>query len=208
MAFFNKNPKFENIVSGNPIKGKDKKYFVALSLKDEGSTDDIMCQIGPKMVLKSQMEEEATSFEVIFNKPEVKDFLQECDDHILSLCKDNKNEWFPGDSEISDGYLDNAIMSSTKQIKKSENVVMKIRTSNKMNIFDNSKTEINRDKLEEESKVSVIVQLAGIWFTKTRFGITWKAKQIKLHNEKVMTCGEYLFEDAEDEELENVFPDD
>ena len=203
--FFNKSPKFEEIVSNNPIKGKDKKYFVTLQLKDG---NDIMCQFGSKLMVKNQLEKESSSMEVIFNNQELKDFIQECDDHVLSMCKLNKGEWFPGENEISDTYLENAIMSSLKQQKKSENVSLKVRTSNKMIIFDSSKQEIENSEIQENSKVSLIVQMAGIWFTKTRFGITWKIKQIKLHNDKPQTQGEYLFEDVDDDELDNVFPDD
>ena len=78
-----------------------------------------------------------------------------------------------------------------------------------MSLFDGSKNEISINEIKSDAKVSVIVQLAGIWFTKTRFGITWKIKQMKLHGEKSKTQGKYLFEDVEsDDDMDNVFPDE
>jgi hypothetical protein len=208
-AFFNKAPNFELITFGKPIKGPDNKYFVNTYLKSDSTqnSEDVICQFGPRLQTKHNLTIESTSLECIFADKSTKDFISDCDDHFLAFCKDNKEEWF-NSSEISDSYLDNAIMPSIKAIKKSDMQVVKFRTSSQMNIFDSSKEKIEIDNIQEESKISAIVQLAGLWFTKTRFGITWKLKQIKLHNEKPKSGGAYLFDDVDDDELDNVFPDE
>lgn len=203
MTFFNKSPEFTEIKFGCPIKGSDNKYFVSAFCNSE----EILCQFAPRLLVKNSLNSESTSLELQIADPKIKEFISDCDDHMLAFCKDNKEAWF-NSSEISDSYLDNAILPSFKTIKKSEAICIKFRTSSSMGIFDSSKEEIDCDQITEESKVSVIVQLAGLWFTKTRFGITWKLKQIKLHNDKPKSQGQYLFEDADDEELDNVFPDE
>jgi hypothetical protein len=206
-TFFNKSPDFNNVEFGNPIKGNDGKYFVSAFVKEETQSNELICQFGPRLQAKSSLTAESTSLECIFADPQLKDFITDCDDHMLAFCKDNKETWF-NSTDISDSYLDNAMFPSFKQVKKTDSCVIKLRTSSVMNIFDSSKEEIDIDNITEDSKVSIIVQLAGLWFTKTRFGLTWKIKQIKLHNEKPKSAGKYLFEDAEDEDLDNVFPDD
>ena len=209
MNFFNKNTTFENIVFTEPKKGSDSKYFVALQSKpSDEKCDDILCQFGP-LVNKDQLTDESTSLEVAYTDNKIKEFFSDCDDHILALCKDNKAEWFHSD-DVSDSFLDNAILPSFKLNKKESKVVSKFRTSSSMLVFDNAKNEVEKASIKSGDKIYTIVQLAGIWFTKTRFGITWKLKQIKVHKEKSKTLGKYLFEDVEDgdDEMENVFPDE
>jgi hypothetical protein len=206
-TFFNKSPDFSNVEFGTPIKGNDGKYFVSAFVKEEMQSNEIICQFGPRLQTKNSLSSESTSLECIFADNQLKDFITDCDDHMLAFCKDNKEAWF-NSTDISDSYLDNAMFPSFKQVKKTDSYVIKLRTSSVMNIFDSSKEEIDITSITEDSKVSVIVQFAGLWFTKTRFGLTWKIKQIKLHNEKPRSSGKYLFEDAPDEDLDNVFPDD
>lgn len=209
-TFFNKDAHFDKVTFGNPIKGSDNKYFVAAYLKNDESqsqSEEIICQFGPRLTAKSSLDAKSTSLECVFDESTMKDFLSDCDDHMLGFCKDNKESWF-NSTEISDSYLDNAIMPSFKAIKKSDTFSIKFRTSQQMSIFDNSKEEIDISQITEDSKISVIAQFAGLWFTKTRFGLTWKIKQIKLHNDKPKSCGKYLFQDAIDEDLDNVFPDE
>ena len=206
-TFFNKSPDFSKLEFGNPIKGTDGKYFVSVFIKEEDEVNDIICQFGPRLQAKNSLTKESTYIDCMFADNSLKEFITECDDHMLAFCKDNKEAWF-NSSEISDSYLENAIFPSFKAVKKTESCIIKIRTSSVMSIFDSSKEEISIESIVEDSKVSVIVHLAGLWFTKTRFGITWKVKQLKLHNDKPKSLGQYLFEDADDENLDNVFPDE
>lgn len=203
---FNKSPNFSKLKFGNLIKSTDNKYFVATFIENELGSEELVCQFGPKLIVKTDLQSSSTSIDCIIHDS-IKEFLGECDDYILAYCKDNKAKLFNSE-EISDSYLDNALFPSCKAMKK--NSVAKFRTSSQMKIYDSSKNIIDFAQIEEGSKVSLIVNLAGIWFTKNRFGITWKVKQMKLHNEVSKSCGDYLFEDEEDEhdDLENVFPDE
>lgn len=201
-VFFNKNVNFEGFSFGSPIKGPDNKYFVSASVNSE----DIICQFS-RLLCKNTLDSESSSLECVFADTNAKEFFNDCDDHMLAFCKDNKEAWF-NSADISDAYLDNAIMPSIKSVKKSDSYAVKFRTSQQMTVFDSSKEEIELSSIVQDSKISVIVQLAGLWFTKTRFGITWKLKQIKLNNEKPKSSGLYLFDDVEDDELDNVFPDE
>jgi hypothetical protein len=49
----------------------------------------------------------------------------------------------------------------------------------------------------------------GLWFTKSRFGLTWKVVQAKIKKEKAPSR-KYMFDDdvSPEPELDNVFPDE
>jgi len=185
-----------------PAKGTDGKYFIRTHCDEE----DILFQLS-KVETKSQI---ASSFDVAVSNQDNIDLLREGEDQMLALAKDNKENWFP-DSGITDEYLDNAFMSFVKPVKKTSDVNFRMRTSSRLVVFDKTKEEVEPEEIEEGMYVSCIVQLSGIWFTKSRFGVVWKVfqvKQIPKKEKKKVVC---LFEDADDDdydEMENAFPDE
>ena len=209
---FNKSPQFESFVFSKPYTSSDNKSFIACKLrnKESGSTD-VLCQFNG-LLSKTQLTADSSVLEVCTANEDVIDFIGECDDHILAYARDNKGKWFTNDTEsqeISDTHVNDSFMPSIKQVKKQH--VFKIRTSKHIEVFDSSKNAKELTSVTENSKISVIVQLSGLWFTKSRFGITWKVKQIKIHEPKSHKIGKCLIDDDEDEyseEVENVFPDE
>jgi hypothetical protein len=204
---FNKTPDYEAIEFAKPLKGGDGKYFISSTVSIEGETKDIMCQFGPDLVCKSELNNDATSIDVQIKNEKIVEFVKDCEEHLVGLAKDNKDSWFPNQN-ITDNYLEQAFMPSVKTIKKHN--ILKLRTSKKVDVFNSSKELIQLSDIEVETKVSVIVQVAGLWFTKTRFGVTWMVKQIKLNEDKSDKVGESLFNEEEEEEeiIGNVFPDE
>lgn len=205
--FFNKKPDYETVEFSKPLKGGDGKYFVGASINHDNQTKDIMCQFGPDLITKSELNDESTCIEVIVKNENCVEFIKDCEEHFVGMAKDNKDIWFPNQN-ITDNYLEQAFMTSIKYSKKQ--TAFKLRTSKKIDVFNCSKEVLSLEDVAVNKKVSLIVQVAGLWFTKTRFGVTWMVKQIKVNEEKSEKLGESLFNDEEesDEVLLNVFPDE
>ena len=144
--------------------------------------------------------------EFLIKNEKLLEFVKDCDEQFLNLAKENKEIFFP-DQNITDNYLEQAFMSSIKSSKKTN--IFKVRTSSVLGIFSSNKDVLTCDDIEINDKLSIIVQISGLWFTKTRFGITWMLKQIKKNEIKVDKVGENLFlDDEESDDLGNVFPDE
>ena len=204
--FFNKKPDFSSITYATPVKGGDGRYFVAAS-----STDypDILCQFIKGIVCNNDLNETDTTIDTSLACPDTIGFIQECDEHFLAKAKDLKREWFPN-QDISDSYLDQAFMNSIKPIKKQSLQAFKTRISKSVTVFDTARQMSDVSIIKDNMRLCLIVQLSGLWFTKTRFGLTWLVRQIKtVEPEKSLKIGSCLFSDEEyPDELDNVFPDE
>lgn len=209
VKLFNKEPNFETIHFTKPIKGKDGKYFVAMNSQESDESNEIICQFGPKLKISSDVQESDTSIDVLIVQEEIIDFIKDCDDNALAFCKDNKEAWFE-DEDISDSYIDQAFMSSIKEMKKQKGSYgMKMRISRDIDVFNGNKENMEKENIKKDAKVSMIVQMAGLWFTKTRFGLTWKVMQVKLNEDKEKKIGKSMFfEEYNEHDIDNVFPDE
>tara|TARA_B100001093_G_scaffold3139_1_gene3210 strand:+ start:501 stop:1145 length:645 start_codon:yes stop_codon:yes gene_type:complete len=212
VKFFKKESEFEDLSFGKPIKGNDGRYFIGCFVrKDNEPLEEIVCQFSKQLISANEIVTNGgTDFYI--SDEETIEFIKECDDKMLELCKINKEEWFPG-KDISDEYVEQAFMSSLSNVKKQKNTIkFKTRTSKELTIFNSAKEIINIDEVTEGTKLGIIVQLAGLWFTTSRFGITWKLRQGKLIEKvQINKFGKSLFND-DDEEMGddddmNVFPD-
>lgn len=201
---FNKNPTFDAIEFGKPIKGGDGKYFISASVLVDEESKDITCQFGPELKSKTTLNEKSTSIELKIPNEQISEFIKDCDDHFIGLAKENKDSWFPNQN-ITDNYLEQAFMPSLKTAKKETTIKCKL--AKKCVAFNTSKEEIDIGSVSEGAKVSIIANVAGLWFTKTRFGLTWMINQIKINNVENKKQMECLFND-EEEDLSEVFPDD
>tara|TARA_B100001094_G_scaffold331814_1_gene401472 strand:- start:16986 stop:17588 length:603 start_codon:yes stop_codon:yes gene_type:complete len=198
--FFNKSPEYEKIIFHNAIKTQDGKYFI----KFDKEGDEILGQFTPKIKINSIKE---SSIDVKISKKEHIEFIKEIDDFVVNACKEHKQNWF-NNEDITDSYVEQAFMSSYKNIKKSEEITLNLRIAKDIQIFSKSKEEIDLKKINENSLISFICQIEGIWFTKTRFGVTWKIRQIMEHDgPPIPKFGKCLIEDEPEDELDNVFPD-
>lgn len=210
MSVFNKGADFSKIVFGKPSKGKDGRYFIPCNLLgDDGQpSTEVYNQFNKQVLLTSQLTGAGIDFHLA-NDEDI-DFIKECDDFALAKCKEMKQEWFSSE-DITDSYVEQAFMNSLKEVKKQKGVVVfKTRTAKDLTVFNSAKDVIEASEVEENAKVSVIVQLAGLWFTATRFGVTWMLRQVKQQDSiKQKKIGASMFvDDEEDEqELDNVFPD-
>lgn len=207
MSVLDINIDWEQLEYGNPKKRTDGNYFITTQIKEceENPSKPLYFQFN-KTVIEKDLEQTTKSFDLRMSDSDINGFIQDAEEMVLNAAKENKESWFPS-AEITDGYLDTAFMSSIKQIKKSHDIYVKVRVSNNMKVFDSQKNEISIEELKEKENLGLIVNMAGIWFTKTRFGITWMVEQIKVPKSKKIK--EFMFEEEEEEaELDNVFPDE
>jgi len=213
MLYNSKNIDYEKFTFKKAIKGKDGKYFIASSIQEDDEVkNEILTQLGQieckTNMVDQESQEQATSLDFVLDNLKQIEFISEMDEHMLICCKEHKEEWFPG-QELSDSYLDSAFMPSIRSTKKGSKQVLKTRVSSTTLIYNSDKEVQEPTVVTSGIKVSTIACMAGLWFTKTRFGITWKVRQIKVQKEPKKIRTDYLFEDAEsDEELDNVFPDE
>lgn len=136
------------------------------------------------------------------------EFASDFEDAMLKAAKEKKGDWFPG-KEISDEWLDNAFHSGFKQVKKSNDAVMRLRISKDMHVYTSDREEAELGDIKEGSQVALIILMDGLWFTKSRFGLTWKVVQAKIKKDKAPSR-KYMFDDdaTPEPELDNVFPDE
>jgi len=192
---------FESIEFGKPYKKEDGKYFIAIKNIDK----DVLVNLGRNVICKSKVK---ATLDVKLSEQNTINMIENAEEIMLLKTKENKEEWFPNIEGMTDEYLEQAMM---KFIKRTKNncAHFRMRTSSKLIVYNSKKEEIAMDNINEGTNIKCIVQMSGLWFTKSRFGVVWKVYQIKTINNKDPTV--CLFDDASEilsEELENVFPED
>lgn len=165
-------------------------------------------------------------------RPEIKEFMDvisQIDERLLEEGVKNSRSWFKGD--LSRDVVKAFYTPSLKYSKDKEgnvldyppNLKLKLRKTN--NDFEAKFYDINgspykgipvEDLLAKGVQVTAIIECAGVWFAGSKFGLTWRAKQIAIHKlpEKI---ADFAFkglgsvkpspEDVEDEEADEVDDD-
>jgi len=203
---------YDEITFVKPIMQGDRYFVKALM-----GTERIITQFNRWMTCKTEMVCEdgkpPSQVEVIIPgkdgtvSPFI-EYMSDFEDAMLKTVKQKKDEWFP-DKDISDEWLDQAFHSGFKQVKKSTDATAKLRISKELLIYTSERKETGLNDIHDGSKIAVIIHMDGIWFTKSRFGLTWKVVQIKVHKDKEPSRM-YMFDDdaVPEPDLDNVFPDD
>lgn len=194
-----KNGNFElaTITSSKPRKVDDRYYVM---LKEE--RENMIYQM-PKLVLSSDMtDDDGSPVSFIEMKTLDESFIEkikDIDNLILEYVKIHKEEWFKG-KEITDAFLEMGQVNTQKENKENKKeFIIQFKTSNESTHYDAEKQRIQVTDMKKGQELYVIGQLVGIWFTSTRWGITWKVLQTK--NEKMYKKVEmdYLFEEEDDD---------
>lgn len=162
-------------------------------------------------------------------RPEIKEFMDviaQIDETLLNEGVKNSKSWFKGD--LSRDVVKAFYTPSLKYSKDKEgnvlsyppNIKLKLRKIN--NEFESKFYDLNgnpykgipvEDLLVKGVQVTAIIECAGVWFAGSKFGLTWRAKQIAIHKlpEKI---ADFAFkglgsvkptpvEDVDDEEAED-----
>jgi len=170
-----------------------------------GNNDKLLIQ-SPKFNLNADINippDENKFVDFLCGSTEFITSLKDVDQTMARVIKEHRNEWFPG-KDIDDSFVEVGQVPSVL----STNTV-RMRVNKHLQVFDStSKTPLeNVDKLDAGTDTKCIMQLAGIWFTSTRWGLTWNLVQMKIYPSvpKKIYKG-YMFPD--DEEDVNDLDDD
>ncbi len=141
-------------------------------------------------------------------RPEVKEFmnaLEQIDEVLLNEAVKNSKAWFKSDFNrevIKAFYTPSLKYSKDKEgnvLSYPPNIKLKLRKLN--GDFETKFYDINgnpykdvpiEDLLAKGVQVTAIIECAGVWFAGSKFGLTWRAKQIAVHKlpEKI---GDFAF---------------
>jgi hypothetical protein len=130
-------------------------------------------------------------------RPEIKEFMDvisQIDEQMLSEGVKNSKTWFK--SDLSRDVVKAFYTPSLKYSKDKEgnvlnyppNIKLKLRKIN--NDFETKFYDLNgnpykgipvEDLLVKGVQVTAIIECAGVWFAGSKFGLTWRAKQIAIH---------------------------
>ena len=192
----------ENFMFKGPKKD-DSRYNVHIThkLDSESLAEKVYLQT-PKMKLNSSLEESFVDFNLPTNIDFIK-FMCNVDEKILMKIKENKTKWFEGKS-IEDSFFEIGQIFSVRSETESGTSKIKLRVPTDTIIYNSNKEEVDAKSISIDSEMSAILQLVGIWFTKTRWGLTWKTIQLKEHKKKREIVKTYLFDDVEDDDLEDI----
>ena len=165
-------------------------------------------------------------------RPEIKEFMDviaNIDEKLLEEGVKNSKSWFK--SDLSRDVVKAFYTPSLKYSKDKEgnvlsyppNIKLKLRKIN--NDFESKFYDLNgnpykcipvEDILVKGVQVTAIIECAGVWFAGSKFGLTWRAKQIAIHKlpEKIadfafkglgsMKAAVAAVEDVDDEEAEDA----
>jgi hypothetical protein len=130
-------------------------------------------------------------------RPEIKEFMDvisQIDEQMLSEGVKNSKSWFKGDlgREVVKAFYTPSLKYSKDKdgnvLNYPPNLKLKLRKVN--NDFETKFYDINgnpykgipvEDLLVKGVQVTAIIECAGVWFAGSKFGLTWRAKQIAIH---------------------------
>jgi hypothetical protein len=137
------------------------------------------------------------SFRQSEQRPEIKEFMDviaQIDEQMLSEGVKNSKSWFKGDlgREVVKAFYTPSLKYSKDKdgnvLNYPPNLKLKLRKIN--NDFETKFYDINgnpykgipvEDLLVKGVQVTAIIECAGVWFAGSKFGLTWRAKQIAIH---------------------------
>jgi hypothetical protein len=172
------------------------------------------------------------------SRPEIKEFMDtisKIDELMITEGVKNSRSWFKSDlkREVIEAFYTPSLKYSKDKdgnvLSYPPNLKLKLRKVN--NEFETKFYDVNgspykgipvEDLLVKNVQVTAIIECAGVWFAGSKYGLTWRAKQIAIHKlpEKI---GDFAFkglgsakpmevedEDAEegDETADNEVDDD
>jgi hypothetical protein len=168
------------------------------------------------------------------SRPEIKEFMDTIaaiDELMITEGVKNSRAWFKSDlkREVIEAFYTPSLKYSKDKdgnvLSYPPNLKLKLRKIN--NEFETKFYDVNgspykgvpvEDLLVKNVQVTAIMECAGVWFAGSKYGLTWRAKQIAIHKlpEKI---GDFAFkglgsakpmdvEDEEDETAENTIDDD
>tara|TARA_Y100000389_G_scaffold94455_1_gene91098 strand:- start:1764 stop:2486 length:723 start_codon:yes stop_codon:yes gene_type:complete len=111
-------------------------------------------------------------------------WLNEFDQHILSVAHNRSEEWFKKklSKEILEEFYKPCV-SRSKDDKYPPTFKMKIPVRDEkadVCIYDDKENQVGQELVEKGCHVRTIVELQGVWFVNKMFGVTWKLLQMQV----------------------------
>jgi hypothetical protein len=184
---------FEEFQFSKPVKGNGYYYMTVTQHSDVPSP--IFMQT-PRVNLLSNISN-ANFVELKLTNEEYKQEIQHIDDKLLGMLKDNKEKWFEGKG-LTDQFVDTGYLPSLKR-----NGDWRVSVSDQIAAYDDNKNTIDVKELCIGDNARCIVQLMGLWFTNTRWGVSWKIIQLKQSKKKEIKK-EYMFPDDGEHDTHDV----
>lgn len=183
----------ESLSFGIPKKTND---HYAISLFTGEDKQRIMIQT-PKLKLNSDLSLEQMTFtDMMCSSQDFIESIKQVDHTMVSVIKANRDTWFTN-KNIDDTFVEVGQMSSVLMKN-----VLRLRVPLKVDVFDSAKNQLTElTHIDAGTSVRGILHLSGMWFTATRWGLSWNVVQLKTYpKEKPKTVySGYLFPDEDDE---------
>jgi hypothetical protein len=183
----------QSLVFGLPKKSGDH-YAISVSIGEE--KERIMIQT-PKLNLSNDLNLDAMTFvDMACSNPEFIESVKQVDHAMASVIKANRGTWFPN-KNIDDTFVEVGQMPSVLMQN-----VLRLRVRKNVDIFDSAKNQLSDiTSVEAGTSVRCILHVSGLWFTATRWGISWNVVQLKMYPKdkpKAVYTG-YLFPDEDED---------
>lgn len=185
---------FDDVCFSKPIKGNGY-YYMTLTQNKE-SPESIYIQT-PKIILASNIDK-SKFVDVKMTNQEYKNNIQHLDDTLMNILKENKEEWFSGKC-LTTEFIDTGYLPS---LKRNNEWKMNLCLDN-LSVYDDNRNSLDVTDLNIGDSMRCIVQLSGMWFTNTRWGMSWKLIQIKKYNNKI-SKKDYMFPDDLDHDVTDL----
>ena len=168
----------DNFLFGKPLK-HEGRYHVNLTHKvNANSLAHKIYMQTPVMKLHTELNQKFADF-VCPSNSGLTNMMSLVDAKMLKKVKENKENWFD-EKCIEDSFFEVGQYPSIKPDTETTSIIQ-LRTPEDTVVYNQDKEVINVKDVPKESCVSAILQLAGIWFTKTRWGLTWRTVQLRTH---------------------------
>lgn len=130
-------------------------------------------------------------------------FVYDFDKHICETAVEKSELWFK--KKKSAGVIEELYKPMVVESKKDYPSTQKFKLPFYNNefqtiVFDSKKNKVEPSLIEKGCEVTLIAELAGLWFVGKQFGVSWKIVQAKVY--PVMKMDQYAFVDEEDENEE------
>ena len=190
---------FSKVTYTNPKKSTGHYSVCAQYLDDNGMSGGKIYFQTPKMRLVSDVVDETSVkpfTDLSCDDDSFVKSVKDMDTRVFNVIKEKRAEWFPNKS-IEDTFLE---MGQTPSLM--VNNVLRARTDKHLEIFDSKKNGVDAATVSANHVVRCILQFVGIWFTSTRWGITWKVVQMLYYPERKRSVVDhtngYMFPEEDD----------
>ena len=124
--------------------------------------------------------------------------FEDLEDRMIDAVIANCPSWFSG-KNISEDFIHDKFCSHEKR----HNVIV-LEKLGHLGIFNHKKEKMDIDHVNTSKELDIVLQVHGLTFGKKEWRIIYKISQIRQKMEETVQH-EYLFEDEEEEDMEDFF---